>query len=389
MRILHLFSDWKWTGPAEPTVNLCLALRGLGHEVDFACAPAPRHVRQTIAGKARERGLEACQEFHLNRRFGVLEALRDIRCLTHRMDRRRYDLVHLHLSHDHVVGGIAGRRARSRPLLVRTNHKGVPFKPHRGNDFLLRTLADGVIEISPRAAGADCETFALAPERVWTVDGAVDLERFCGGGRREATRAAFGFAPEHVVVGIVARMQRHRRFDVLLEAVRRAVAEFPALRLLVVGRGTHRRAVAERPVRDLGLQDHVVFSGYRSADYVDVLSAIDLKVFLVPGSDGSCRAVREAMSMGKPVIAARRGMLPEIVADGQSGLVIDDTAGTLADALVRLGRDPGLRERMGRAARETARARFALTDQAAAVDRAYRSLAEGRPPVHRLGWCGL
>jgi len=220
------------------------------------------------------------------------------------------------------------------------------------------------------------------------LDPPIDLARF-DPARVVSSRATLGVPEDAFCLGIVARMQTHRRFDVLLEAVRRAAERAPELRVLVVGRGTHRRSVAEEPARRLGLADRVVFAGYRAADYVDVLSALDVKAFLVPGSDGSCRAVREALALGRPVIAAARGMLPEIVEHGATGLVIEDTPETLADAIVRLCRDRELRERMGRAARESARRRFSLAGQAEAIERAYRRLLERRPPIRPLGWLGL
>ena len=56
------------------------------------------------------------------------------------------------------------------------------------------------------------------------------------------------------------------------------------------------------PTRKMGLDDVVVHTGYRTKDYVDVVSCMDFNIFLVPGSDGSCRAVREVMAMGNSII---------------------------------------------------------------------------------------
>ena len=67
----------------------------------------------------------------------------------------------------------------------------------------------------------------------------------------------------------------------------------------------------------------------------------------MPGSDGACRAVREAMALGIPVIAARRGMLPEIVENNREGLIIDDSPENLADAMMTLVENPGIRQAMG------------------------------------------
>jgi len=131
-------------------------------------------------------------------------------------------------------------------------------------------------------------------------------------------------------------------------------------------------------VRERGLDGTVILPGYLTGDeYAGTLAALDVAVFLVPGSDGTCRAVREALAMGLPVIAARRGMLPELVRDGETGLIIDDTPENLAQALVRLARDRETRLRMSELARADAHRRFSYATHAAALLDLYRgALAE-------------
>jgi glycosyltransferase involved in cell wall biosynthesis len=82
------------------------------------------------------------------------------------------------------------------------------------------------------------------------------------------------------------------------------------------------------------------------------------------------------MAMGVPVIAARRGILPELVADGERGLLVDDTPENLARAILTLARQETRRRTMGERAREYARNHFALSRQADIVGQIYRELAE-------------
>jgi glycosyltransferase involved in cell wall biosynthesis len=186
----------------------------------------------------------------------------------------------------------------------------------------------------------------------------VDRERFHPAAPDPRIRAALGLAPQHRVVGIVARVQRRRRFELLLEAARYLFQADPSARLLLVGRGTHRRELAEEPARRLGIADRVVFAGYRTADYADVLRSIDLFTFLVPGSDGTCRALLEAASCGIPAVVTRRGALPEIVVDGVSGLVVDEEPEALAAGWRRLLQEPELRHALGEGARRRAELEF-------------------------------
>jgi glycosyltransferase involved in cell wall biosynthesis len=147
----------------------------------------------------------------------------------------------------------------------------------------------------------------------------------------------------------------------------------------MVGRGTHMQRVAVQRAERALLKDRIVFTGYRSGDeYVATLRLLSAKVFLWPGSDGSCRAVREAMAMGVPVIAADVGMLGEIVGDGRDGILIPHDPGALAHAVRRLALGLGERDEMAAAAREAARDRFDLEKQAARVEDVYERLLSSR-----------
>ncbi|MCE9582982.1 MAG: glycosyltransferase family 4 protein [Planctomycetes bacterium] len=378
MRILHLFGDHKWTGPAEPTVNLCLALRERGHEVWFASRKAGPGQVAALDDRARQRGLEPLHLFALTKWMNFRDNWSDQRKIRKYIEEAKVDVVHVHGSHDHLLGGWAARRAKNKPVVIRTYHKGTAYAPGLGAKVLMKLYVDGWISYTPAGLREDIANYGLPANRTLAVEGAVDLDRF-DPRKAHAVREALGLPADAVVAGIVARMQRHRRFPVLMEAMKLAAGRAPNLRLLAVGRGTHKESVAVEPAKQFGVSDRVVFAGYRAADYVDTLASIDFKVFLVPGSDGSCRAVREAMALGKPVIAAKRGLLPELVAHEKTGLVIEDTPQNLADAMVRMAGDARLRERLGKAARLDAVSRFGPRVQAAAIEDFYKRIVAMGP----------
>jgi glycosyltransferase involved in cell wall biosynthesis len=358
MRVLHLFGDWKWTGPSEPTLDLCLELRALGVDVTLACLPPPPEASSSLAARARERGLIPVHDFRLERSISIVRNLDDVKKVADAC--RDVDILHVHFSHDHVVGGLGARRSKHAKV-IRTNHKAVPTPRNLATKYLYRKLTDGYLTYSQAALDADVAKFGL---RGWHIDPAMRLERFAP---REAPHDGFN-------LGVVARMQRHRRFDVLLEGVK--LAKVPDLRVLIVGRGTHMDEVAVQPAKKLGLTN-VTFTGYLGDKYLDTLASFDALLFLVPGSDGSCRAIREAMTMGKAVIGARRGMIPEIVDDGKTGIVIDDTPETIARAIERLAADRALCRAMGGAGREKALRLYDVKRQAAAVKKIYSEILSG------------
>jgi glycosyltransferase involved in cell wall biosynthesis len=365
VKILHLLADWKWTGPAEPVLDLCLILRELGLDARLAANAPPPEASTSLLASARDRGLDLVTDF----RFGRIPWPSQVRRLRDYIDREGIDLVHVHMTHDHLLGGRAARRAKRRPPVVRTNERAAPTKAHAASRFLFRRYCDGYLTCSQEALEADRAAFGLEG-RAWKIPPGMRLDRFDPS--TPPARGALGVADDAFVVGVVARMQRHRRFDVLLEGIRRA--DVPGLRVLVVGRGTHMNEVAVEPAKRMGLDPVVTFTGYRKDDYLNVVSSFDALLFLVPGSDGTCRAIREAMAMGKPVIGARRGMIPELVENGTTGLVIDDTAQNIAAAIGRLAGDRGAAREMGERGRARALERFDIRRQAEHVRGIYESM---------------
>ncbi len=373
LRVLHMLSDWKWTGPAEPVVDLAQALLRRGHEVLFACESPPHPVDDWVGDRARARGLTVLTDLRLRKHFSVASNFRDLWRLPGLLAEHQVDVVHCHRGQDHLVAGVAVRRRRLPVAVIRTSFEGTPLRRTLRNRYLLGRCTTRLVDISQRAAEADRSAFQLGSERVVVVEPPVDLARFDPMRTPRDLRPAFGIPNDAVVAGIVARVQRRRRWDVLLEAIRRASREDPRLRLLIVGRGTHQDAVARRPAEAMGLADRVHFAGYRGNDFVDAVRTFDFGVFLVPGTDGSCRAVRQAMALGIPHIVSRRGMLPEIVEDGRTGLVTDDEPEPLAAALARLAWDRDLRTRLGSLARAEALRRWDPARAAEAVEDVYRA----------------
>ncbi|MFH0946576.1 MAG: glycosyltransferase family 4 protein [Planctomycetota bacterium] len=378
MKILHAFSNWKWTGPAEPAVRLAESLLAR-HSVDFACGFCPYpDLENLVESAARAAGLELVTGLRLRKHFDPVTGVRDLAKLTRRVQSRGYDVVHTHLLNDHLLAGAAARRAGKSSIVVRSVYGGPDLSPRFRTALVFRRLTDGVFAASSAAAEVVRTRTNIAEERLFVIRGAVDANRFrpdALSALRDQARREFGFGPDDVVAGLVARIQRHRRFDLLLEAFSAAVLKEPRLRLLLIGRGTHQDELVGAPVRRLGLEEKVLLSGYREGEqFLALLAALDLGLFLVPGSDGSCRAARELAAASLPMIVTRRPPLPEIVEHGSNGWVVEEQVGELAGALASLAADPALRKAMGLASRSRAERLFSLEHQAEEVERAYERL---------------
>ncbi len=370
MKILHLTADWKWTGPAEPMLHAVRGLRARGHEVDVAFASAPEGESGGIEPQARERGLEPVHVLEPGQGYHPWRDRHEVRRLRELFVKGQYDLVHVHHTRDHLLAARALRRAPGK--LVASWHHGEPI-PHRvWNSWLFKPkTTQGLAMLSHRLAD---DARAWLGCEAGVVPGCVDDERFRPREKDIGLRAELGIEPGQRVVGLVARLQRHRRVDLLLNALVRALEDAPGLRLLVLGRGTYQDQVLTEPVKRLGLEAAVIHAGYRGADYLDTLALMDALVFLVPGSDGSCRAVLEGMSMEKPTIASRRGILPETVLDGETGQLVDEDPTALAKALVDLWREPERWQTRGKAARRRIQARHTIAAHVDALERLYERI---------------
>ncbi len=380
MKILHLLSDWKWTGPAEPVANLCRELEKRGHQVLLAYRRPPFEVSDSIERRARERGVRATDQFRLNhvlkvqKGFSLRDNFHDFIHLPRFIEREMFDILNVHQTHDHVIGGLAAKRSSHRVVVIRTDHKREPLKPTWGNRFLVRGFTDGLVAFSDASRATYVGHFSFPRERTGKISPALDLDTIDAWKPCRNMREVFGIGEGDPVVGTVARFQRYRRTEVLLKAVKLLTGEIPHIKGLLVGRSSQMEESVIKPMKHLGLGGHVVLAGYRTEDYFDTIASMDIFVFLMAGSDGTGRALREAMALGKPVVVAKRGMLPEMVEDGVSGIVVEDTPEHLAGALSRLILDRNLRVSMGEAARERARRNFRLDKQAEEIEAFYEKM---------------
>jgi glycosyltransferase involved in cell wall biosynthesis len=380
MKILHLFSDWKWTGPADPVLSLCKALEERGHDVTLAYRKPPLPVEDSLEKRVLKARVKATDQFSLNRVLKFSEPsflrdnLRDFLNLKRYLRQEKFDILNVHHSHDHILGGISARLAKCDTVVIRTDHKRDPLKPSLGNRLLVSHFSDGMITFSEKARKEDAEHFGFQMERVARIIPALNLERIDSGKEFRDMRAVFGIRQEDIIIGMIARFQKYRRTEVLLEAVRIIAKEFPNFKILLVGRSSQMEESVIQPMKRLGVEPWVILGGYRTDDYFDTLACMDIFVFLMAGSDGTARALREAMAMGKPVIVANRGMLPELVDHGVSGWVVDDTPELLAEAALQLLRKPEARKAMGKAAWEKAHREFRLDRQVEAVEKFYQEM---------------
>jgi glycosyltransferase involved in cell wall biosynthesis len=273
--------------------------------------------------------------------------------------RGRFEVVHTHNTKALVYGGPAARLARV-PLLVHTWHgHNLLASPREGLLFRLASrLADRVVAVSRDAAGHLARE-GIVDSKLRTIPNGIDLERFSPAGPQ----------PGGPVV-TVARLSPEKDVATLVRAAALVREKCPDFRLEIAGEGAclaELRALANH----LDLAGQVRFLG-RVEDVPALLGRASL--FVLPSlTEGISLTLLEAMARGLPVVATQVGGNPEVVAEGETGLLVPPgRPEELASAILHLLASPELSRRMGEAGRRRVRERFDVRGMAAAYDALYR-----------------
>lgn len=370
LTVLQLFSDENWTGPAEPVLSLSKELARRGHRVYFACSQRKGKLR----GWVKAAGIPLIEALKLDHHSNPINDLHDMLTLPRILKAYEVDIIHMNLSHDHAIGALGGGWGKKRPYLVRTVHRAVP-RLSLWEKFLYGKMADRIITVCESVRGKLIDNLGIAPAKVTTIYGAVDIDRFSPANEGDSIKDELGLSSGIPVVGMVAPLQSYRKHRCLFEAIPQIKEAVPGTKFLLVGHGGSYRSVLKKLARKLNIEDDLIYTGYRDRDFPQVLAAMDVKVFLAPGADGSCRAVLEAMAMGKPVVAAPVGPILDMARDGFPGSIINPEDKTsLARAVVTFLEDKALAKGEGERGRRLVEKYFREDIRAERVEEVYASL---------------
>ena len=275
--------------------------------------------------------------------------------------KHKLDLVHMHYAIPHAASAYLARQmlAPERPLKIVTTLHGtditlVGLHPsfHAITRFSILE-SDGLTAVSSYLRDETVRDFSVPSSRIEVIPNFVDTDVWRPD-REPCHRATLAPRGEKIVMHI-SNFRTVKRVEDVVTVFAGIAARVPA-RMVFVGDGPDRPRAAQRAA-ELGVQDQVVFLGkHQSVD--ELLACADL--FLLPSETESFGlAALEAMACGAPVIASRAGGLPEVIDDGETGILCDVGAtDAMAEAGVRLLTDDDLHARIAGAARRAAERRF-------------------------------
>jgi len=289
------------------------------------------------------------------------------------LQRHGVELIHAH-----------GTRAASNVMHV-ARQMGIPvvytvhgWSFHNDQSFLVRNLrkmgeryltSRSSLNISVSASNKQTGVEAIRGFRSQVINNGIDRNKFDPESVSGRLRQELQLPEDAIMVLFLARFTAHKQPLTLMRAFKEALPALPALHLVLVGDGDQ-KAEAQALVEEWGLGDKISLLPFRQ-DVPQVLAGAD--VYVLPSLwEGLPIGLLEAMAMGKAIVATNVDGTREVIRDGENGLLVD--AGNipqLTNALVSIGKDAGLRQRLGLIARQTVRSKFDAAAMTREIEAAY------------------
>jgi L-malate glycosyltransferase len=363
---LHIDTARTWRGGQNQVLLTVLGLRALGHRAMLVA-----HAAGELRIRAKE-GLELVPltpktEMDLAAAWRLSRLIRQL----------RPDVIHAHDPHGVAMAALAlsmgsgsSRTVPAAPPLVAARRVDFHMKGNALSRWKYRQV-DCFICAS-EAIRRMIVTDGVPAARTVTVHEGIDL------GHVQAAPAANLHAelwlPHHApIVGNVAALVPHKGQRHLIEAAVLVLKKVPDARFVIAGEGELRESL-ERQIREHRLEKHVFLVGFRP-DVLSVHKAFDLFV-MSSVTEGLGTSLLDAMACGKPIVATTAGGMPEVVRNGETGLLVpprDHEA--MADAIVQLLTDEHARRRMGAAGDARVREHFSAERMVQDTLAVYRRVA--------------
>jgi glycosyltransferase involved in cell wall biosynthesis len=291
------------------------------------------------------------------------------------------DVVHAHM----IRAGLATvplARLAGVPVVLHTCHgreawRKTWIKRQYWIDRRIADWSDATIAVSESTANYLIADKRFDPQKVKLIRNGRTMNGFNPSVEtNDRLRREFGFAPDSPIVGVFGRLEPQKAHEYFVAALPAVLARVPDLKVLFAGDGSLRAALEEQ-VKTLGLQDTVIFAGYRN-DCMELMSMCEL-VVLPSLYEGMPLVPIEAAALAKAVVATSVDGTREVVVDGVTGLLVPPREPQpLAQAVLRLLLDRAERLQMGEKARVRAREHFSLDHQVEVTAAFYEELLGAR-----------
>ena len=327
-------------------------------------------------------GIDIIRVPDLVREVSPLRDLRALSNLTKLLKKNQYDVVHTHTSKAGFIGRLAAKRAGI-PVIVHTPHGNIfhgyfPWLITKSFVLMERHVAsftDRIITLTPGGVDEHLAQGIGNREQYVSIFSGIDVEPYTKAiEKRDDTRRELVIDSSDFLIGGVGRLESIKGFKYFVSAAELIDSSVPESRFILAGHGS-----LEGELREMAgkLGEKFSFLGTRD-DVSQLMAAMDICV--VPSlNEGMGRVILEAGAASTPVIATRVGGIPDIIRDGETGILVEPRdAKAIADKVCILSQDRDRLHRMGQAARTFVVPAFGLEGMVARIEELYIELLAAR-----------
>lgn len=287
--------------------------------------------------------------------FPLLSSFR----LARLMEREKTDILHLHWGNDLALAVLAKVFSRRPVKLVYTRHMGLSRKKKDlYHDFLYRRV-DAFLAITKLIYGQACRNLPMEEETIGLIYHGIPLPPM----KNEASLNEFfessGLRKEAFKIALFGRIEYGKGHDLLVKAVKSLVDKGHDVQTLFVGHCLTEDYLEtlRKEISVSGLEERITYFGSHP-NPMEIMGCFDV-VVLASYQEAFGLVLAEAMRCGTAVVGSDAGGVPEIISDGETGLLFETrNADSLTSALERLIDDPALRKRMAAAGKAFADEKF-------------------------------
>ena len=375
-KILYLVTQSEWGGAQKYVFDLAVNLAASQNEVVVGAGQGDGELFKKLEAKN-------IKTLRLKRTVRAVNPLKDILAvyeLIKVFKQEKPDIIHLNSSKMSILGSLAGRLYGKNVKIIYTVHGWVFNEPLpyliKGLYYILEKWTAKFKNVLITVSDYDRQiavTKNLAPaEKVITINNGVEtLEFYDRAVAREKLQAYGPLKPPSPVIGTIANLYQTKGLDVLIKAAAIIIKDCPELKFMVIGEGAARPKL-ESLIRIHNLKNNFILTGAVS-QAARLLKAFD--IFVLPSlKEGWPYTLLEAAQAGLPIVATKVGGLPEIIQNGQNGLLVNPgKPAELAAAIMLFFADPARAADCGRKAATSAE-QFTLQNTVEQTLKLYQNL---------------
>lgn len=301
------------------------------------------------------------------------QAILRLRALMHEL---RPAILQVNSSRDSWIGSLAARLVRPRPKILRMRHISAPLNRNLTTKWLYHQLLDMVVVTGGEKTRRELiERDGLDADRVAAFPIGLDIEYFRPASPDRDLREELGLPKGHLLVGLISYLRSYKGHEYFIEAARTIASMRDDVTFIIVGEGPEEQSVRRR-IEELGLLARIRMLGFRE-DLLNVFRSLD--VFAIPSVEGDTipQVLMQALALGIPVVSTTVGSIPDVVIDGQTGFVVPPRdAKALANRIVTLLDDAGLRARIGVQGRSLVEGSYSIAKMLDRLEAVYKQLVQ-------------